>query len=104
MARTDGKKIVGLAFAGITGVIGIAQVYLPYIADRDKLRGLFEEEDMPSQAKHEMDMMMRAEKAAMEAAAGEHRAEHQRPEWREATHTRRTSHVLHKHRDSLGRC
>jgi len=67
MARTDGKKIVGLAFAGMVGAIGIAQVYLPYIADRDKLRGLFEEEDMPSEAKHELDMMMRAEKAAMEA-------------------------------------
>ena len=67
MSRTDGKKIVGLAFAGIAGAIGIGQIYLPYIADRDKLRGLFEEEDMPAQAKREMDMIMRAEMAAVEA-------------------------------------
>lgn len=67
MSRIDGKKIVGIAFLGITGAIGMAQIYLPYYADRDKLRGLFEEEDMPTQAKHEMDMMMRAEQARMEA-------------------------------------
>jgi|EP00979_Chaetoceros_neogracilis_P011005 hypothetical protein len=67
MARTDGKKIVGLAFGAIAGAIGLAQIYLPYIADRDKLRGMFEEEDMPEQAKKEMDMMMKAEIATAEA-------------------------------------
>ncbi len=67
MSRTDGRKIVGVAVAGIAGVIGIAQIYLPYIADKDKLRGLFEEEDMPSEAKRELDMIMRAEMAAAEA-------------------------------------
>lgn len=67
MSRTNGRKIVSFAFAGIVGAIGLGQIYLPYIADRDKLRGLFEEGDMPTQAKQEMDMIMRAEKAAMEA-------------------------------------
>mmetsp|Transcript_12185 Transcript_12185/g.18414 ORF Transcript_12185/g.18414 Transcript_12185/m.18414 type:complete len:96 (+) Transcript_12185:71-358(+) len=67
MSRTSGRKIVSFAFAGIVGAIGLGQIYLPYIADRDKLRGLFEEGDMPAQAKQEMDMIMRAEKAAMEA-------------------------------------
>ena len=67
MARVDGKKIVGLAFGAIAGAIGLGQIYLPYIADRDKLRGMFEEEDMPDQAKKEMDMMMRTEIAAAEA-------------------------------------
>jgi len=67
MSRTDGRKIVGIAFAGIAGAIGIGQIYLPYIADKDKLRGLFEEEDMPNEAKREMDMIMRAEMAASEA-------------------------------------
>jgi hypothetical protein len=67
MSRTDGRKIVSLAFAGILGAVGIGQIYLPYIADRDKLRGLFEEEDMPEEAKREMDMIMATERAAMEA-------------------------------------
>ena len=67
MSRTDGKKIVGIAFAGIAGAIGIAQIWLPYIADKDKLRGLFEEEDMPVQARRELDMIMKAEIAAVEA-------------------------------------
>jgi len=67
MSRTDGRKIVSLAFAGILGAVGIGQIYLPYIADRDKLRGLFEEEDMPAEAKREMDMIMATERAAIEA-------------------------------------
>ena len=61
MPRIDGRKIVGIAFGATTLAIGIGQIYLPYIADRDKLRGLFEEEDMPAQAKREMEMMMRQE-------------------------------------------
>lgn len=61
MPRTDGRKIVALAFGATTLAVGIGQIYLPYIADRDKLRGLFEEEDMPQQARMEMEMMMRQE-------------------------------------------
>ena len=61
MPRTDGRKIVALAFGATTLAIGIGQIYLPYIADRDKLRGLFEEEDMPVQARREMEMMMKKE-------------------------------------------
>lgn len=67
MARTDGKKIVAIAFAGITAAVGLGQIYLPYMADRDKLRGLFEEEDMPEQAKKEMEIMMKADIAAAQA-------------------------------------
>lgn len=67
MSRTSGKKIVSMAFAGIVGVLGVANIYLPYMADRDKLRGMFEEDDMPEQAKHELDMMMKVEKAASQA-------------------------------------
>lgn len=56
MPRTDGRKIVALAFGATTLAIGIGQIYLPYIADRDKIRGLFEEDDMPVQAKREMEI------------------------------------------------
>lgn len=67
MGRTDGKKIVAIAVAGITAAVGFGQIYLPFIADKDKLRGLFEEEDMPQQAKQEMEIMMKAEIAAAQA-------------------------------------
>ena len=66
MPRTDGRKIVAIAFGATTLAIGIGQIYLPYIADRDKLRGLFEEEDMPMQAKKEMEMMMRKDRLEKE--------------------------------------
>mmetsp|Transcript_13277 Transcript_13277/g.18270 ORF Transcript_13277/g.18270 Transcript_13277/m.18270 type:complete len:100 (+) Transcript_13277:152-451(+) len=72
MARTDGKKLVAVATVGMVSVIGFAQIYLPFIADRDKLRGLFEEEDMPTGARRELDAIMRAErlKAMKEAQEG----------------------------------
>lgn len=69
MSRTNGRKIVSLALGGIVGAIGIGQIYLPYIADRDKLRGLFEEEDMPAEARREMEMIMATERAAQQAMA-----------------------------------
>ena len=62
MPRTDGRKIVTLAITTTTLAIGIGTIYLPYIADKDKIRGLFEEEDMPLQAKQEMEYMKMNEK------------------------------------------
>jgi hypothetical protein len=70
MPRTDGKKIVALAFGATTLAIGIGQIYLPYIADRDKLRGLFEEEDMPAQARREMETMLKQEAQAQGKSSG----------------------------------
>mmetsp|Transcript_16223 Transcript_16223/g.19813 ORF Transcript_16223/g.19813 Transcript_16223/m.19813 type:complete len:95 (+) Transcript_16223:112-396(+) len=62
MSRIDGRKLVSLAFGGTLAALAIGQVYLPYIADKDKIRGLFEEEDMPSQAKREMKMILKEER------------------------------------------
>ena len=62
MPRIDGRKIVTLAITTTTLAIGIGTIYLPYIADKDKIRGLFEEEDMPLQAKQEMEYMKMNEK------------------------------------------
>jgi hypothetical protein len=62
MGRIDGKKVVALAVGATTVVVAVGQVYLPYIADRDKLRGLFEEEDMPLQARREMELIMQKER------------------------------------------
>ena len=68
MSRVDGRKIVGIAFTAIVGAVGLGQIYLPYIADRDKIRGLFEEDDMPIQARQEMDMIMKEQRMASQAA------------------------------------
>jgi hypothetical protein len=62
MSRIDGRKIVGFAVVGTIGMLGIGQLYLPYIADRNKLRGLFEdEESLSEQAKLELQKIMKAE-------------------------------------------
>lgn len=49
-------------------VIGIAQIYLPYYADRDKLRGLFEE-DMSQKARREMELIQKEEQRKSKAYA-----------------------------------
>ena len=73
MSRTDGRKIVAVATAGMVGVLGFAQFYLPYYADRDKIRGLSEEEDMPPAAREEMrrTMMAMQRQQAQEGAGGD---------------------------------
>jgi len=67
MSHASGRKIVGVAMTAIAGTIGIGVIYLPFIADRDKLRGLFEEEEMPQQARKEIEMIMKAEQASQQA-------------------------------------
>mmetsp|Transcript_41948 Transcript_41948/g.127193 ORF Transcript_41948/g.127193 Transcript_41948/m.127193 type:complete len:92 (+) Transcript_41948:283-558(+) len=59
---TAGKKIVAAAVTGTVTVVGFCQIYLPFIADRDKIRGMFEEEYVPDGAKEQMDAMLRAKK------------------------------------------
>jgi hypothetical protein len=72
MARTDGRKIVAIATVATVSFVGFAQIYLPYWADRDKIRGMAEEADMPAAAKRQMLM------EAMEAERQEERREQQR--------------------------
>mmetsp|Transcript_19715 Transcript_19715/g.54833 ORF Transcript_19715/g.54833 Transcript_19715/m.54833 type:complete len:99 (-) Transcript_19715:1400-1696(-) len=47
-ARSSGSKIVAAAIAGTFGAVGIGTIYLPFVADRDKMRGLHEEKDAPT--------------------------------------------------------
>ena len=54
MARTDGRKVVAIATLATVSFVGFAQIYLPYWADRDKIRGLSEEADMPAAAKRQI--------------------------------------------------
>jgi hypothetical protein len=44
-AKVDGRKIVVVAVTAVVAATGIGTIYLPYFADRDKLRGLNEEAD-----------------------------------------------------------
>jgi len=39
MSRVDGKKVVTVAFLGMTAVVGVAQVYAPFMMDKDQLTG-----------------------------------------------------------------
>ena len=49
-ARTSGSRLVATAVAGTVAAVGIGTIYLPFIADRDKMRGLHEEQDPPTAA------------------------------------------------------
>ena len=68
MSRTDGRKLVALAATATVAAIGIGTIYLPFIADRDKLRGLFEEGEqaMPEGARREIQRILKAERAEAE--------------------------------------
>ena len=43
--RTNGSKVVVLAVAATLTALGIGTVYIPFYADRDKLRGMYEGAD-----------------------------------------------------------
>mmetsp|Transcript_12142 Transcript_12142/g.13919 ORF Transcript_12142/g.13919 Transcript_12142/m.13919 type:complete len:93 (+) Transcript_12142:152-430(+) len=63
MVRMEGKKVVAIATFTTLATIAVAQIYLPFYANRDMIRGMSEEEDMPKAAKREMDLeIMRQER------------------------------------------
>jgi hypothetical protein len=64
MVRADGRKVVAIATAATLSVVCFAQIYLPFWADRDKIRGMAEEEDMPAAAKREMERQLKQDTAA----------------------------------------
>mmetsp|Transcript_26653 Transcript_26653/g.57131 ORF Transcript_26653/g.57131 Transcript_26653/m.57131 type:complete len:94 (+) Transcript_26653:73-354(+) len=48
--RVSGNKAVVAAVAGTIGAVCIGAIYVPFIADRDKIRGLHEEATPPTSA------------------------------------------------------
>eukprot|EP00531_Pseudo-nitzschia_arenysensis_P005476 CAMPEP_0116127012 /NCGR_PEP_ID=MMETSP0329-20121206/6623_1 /TAXON_ID=697910 /ORGANISM="Pseudo-nitzschia arenysensis, Strain B593" /LENGTH=88 /DNA_ID=CAMNT_0003621103 /DNA_START=75 /DNA_END=338 /DNA_ORIENTATION=- len=48
--RVSGNRAVVTAVAGTIGAVCIGAIYVPFIADRDKLRGLHEESTPPTSA------------------------------------------------------
>ena len=61
-ARSSGSKVVSIAVAATVAAVGVGTIYLPFIADRDKMRGLHEEEAAPTAA------MLAAETKKLQAA------------------------------------
>ncbi len=63
MSRTDGRKLVAIATTLTISALGVGTIYLPFIADRDKLRGLFEEgeESIPEGARKEIQAIVKKE-------------------------------------------
>ena len=49
-SRVSGNKAVVAAVAGTIGAVCTGAIYVPFIADRDKLRGLHEESTPPTSA------------------------------------------------------
>lgn len=56
---SSGSKIVAAAVALTVGAVGISTLYLPFIADKDKLRGLDEDGGMMESEKREYERAMR---------------------------------------------
>ena len=44
-ARVSGSKMVVAAAGAAVAMVGIGSIYLPFLADRDKIRGMHEEQD-----------------------------------------------------------
>ena len=44
-ARSSGSKVVIAAVTATLTMVGIGSIYLPFFADRDKIRGMHEEKD-----------------------------------------------------------
>lgn len=59
MPKVDGRKIVAIATAGTLAAVAFGQIYLPFIADRDKVRGLSEEDEVPEGARKEMEELFK---------------------------------------------
>jgi hypothetical protein len=52
--------MVGLAVGGIVAALGVGTIYLPFIADKDRVRGLHEEGDLTPSEKREYEQMLKA--------------------------------------------
>jgi hypothetical protein len=60
MPRVDGKKLVTVVTLGTLAAVAVGEIWLPFFADRDKIRGLFEEDEVPEGARKEMEEVMKA--------------------------------------------
>ena len=58
-ARNSGSRVVVMAVTGMLAAIGVGTVWLPFIADKDKVRGLHEESELDERSRREYEAMLR---------------------------------------------
>jgi hypothetical protein len=57
--RNSGSKMVGAAVGGIIAFLGVGTFYLPFIADKDRVRGLHEESTLSPRDQREYEQMLK---------------------------------------------
>ena len=57
--RNSGSKMVGAAVGGIIAFLGVGTFYLPFIADKDRVRGLHEESDLSPRDRREYEQILK---------------------------------------------
>lgn len=67
--RTSGSKLVVAVVGGMIGMVGLGTIYLPFMADRDQLRGMDEDGGMNKKAKKEYEQMMRMQQQQQSSSA-----------------------------------
>mmetsp|Transcript_11659 Transcript_11659/g.22346 ORF Transcript_11659/g.22346 Transcript_11659/m.22346 type:complete len:93 (-) Transcript_11659:100-378(-) len=75
--RNSGTRVVVMAVTGTLAAIGVGTIYLPFIADKDKIRGLHEESDVDERSKREYEAMLR--QMGQQQGGGEEVAENPPP-------------------------
>jgi hypothetical protein len=64
-ARNSGSKLVVVAVGATLAMVGVATIWLPFVADKDKVRGLHEESEVGGgAAQREYDALLRQMGAA----------------------------------------
>jgi hypothetical protein len=56
---SSGTKVVIACVTATLATVGIGSIYLPFIADRDRIRGMHEESDLSPTERREYERMMR---------------------------------------------
>lgn len=61
MSRNSGSRVVIVMASGIIATLGVGTIWLPFVADKDKVRGLHEESDggMDERSRREYEAMLR---------------------------------------------
>jgi len=57
--RNSGSKLVVVAVGFTLAAVGVGTIYLPFIADKDKIRGLDEQADLSAAERREYERMMK---------------------------------------------
>ncbi|CAB9507285.1 expressed unknown protein [Seminavis robusta] len=67
--RTSGSKVVAIAVAGTIGMVGIGSVYLPFMADRDQMRGMDEDGGMDKKSKRQLEQYLKGQQQQQQQQA-----------------------------------